>query len=298
MINTISITRVLLLSPQLSELQMAHLNKRFNTLKELNLSLNTALELGLLPPPKIFLIGLTLDNSRATQSFKIITGVPSVRKHIRVQFKNRFQFLGKHKNLHLTVRCTEQQKYDYLMNELDRRKDSHANYQTAWSKIAMLRTGLKRKQFLSQIKTPFVQQFLDTIRDKRFICFTSSINQCERLGNDTNIIHSSKKSNSVVLEMFNKKKINSLFVVNMLTEGTNLTDVNVGIIIQLDIQERRYIQKSGRIYLGEYPEQYVFYYKNTKDEQLVHQMIKKKFDPKYIFDVSFDKLISKTNGNL
>jgi len=77
----------------------------------------------------------------------------------------------------------------------------------------------------------------------------------------------------------------------MLTEGTNLINVDMGIIIQLDGIERRYIQKSGRVYLSNYPEQYIFYYKNTSDEALVKRIIKDKLNSKYIKEIPFSELI-------
>ena len=293
-IAILRIPRALFLSPYLDDNQIDKLKNQFVNFKQLNLSLETAIKKGILPTPKIYLISLSLNNTKTSQSFKVKTGDNTKREVFKdVSFKDKFKYLGKYKHLHLSITCTEQQKYELISNEIEYKKDLHAKYRTNWTKLSLLKTGLKRKQFLAQIKTPIIRDFLKTIKDKRYICFTSSIQQCQQLGGNVNIVHSQKKLNNLVLKKFNDKKINSLFVVNMLTEGTNLTDVDIGIIIQLDGVERRYIQKSGRVYLSKYPEQYIFYYKNTSDERLIQHIIKNKLNSEYIKELPFDELIKK-----
>jgi len=292
MITSQAILRALFLSPKLNEEEYDQLRTFFNPLKILGLSLTTAIKKNIISAPIIYLVPLTLNKSKVSQAFKLKTGNDKKRVVFnKIAFKDRFKYLGKYKDLNLSIICTEQQKYDLIINQLDYKKEIHAKYKTNWTKLSLLRIGLERKKFLAQIKTPYIQQFLKTIKDERFVCFTSNIQQCERLGGSNNIIHSKRKLNSLTLDRFNNNKINSLFVVDMLTEGTNLLNVDIGIIIQLDAIERHYIQKSGRVYLGNYPKQYIFYYKNTSDEFLVKRIIRDKLDPKYIKEISFSKLI-------
>ena len=60
----------------------------------------------------------------------------------------------------------------------------------------------------------------------------------------------------------------------MLQEGQkNLTDIQVGIIVQLDGTERPFIQKFGRSLRAEDPHQYIFYYKNTRDEEYLENIL-------------------------
>ena len=51
----------------------------------------------------------------------------------------------------------------------------------------------------------------------------------------------------------------------MLQEGQNLTDIEAGIIVQLDGQERAFVQKFGRSLRADDPVQFIFYYKDTRD---------------------------------
>ena len=81
---------------------------------------------------------------------------------------------------------------------------------------------------------------------------------------------------------FNEKKINSLFAIGMLQEGQNLVDIQAGIIVQLDGQERAFIQKSGRVYRAEDPIQCIFYYKNTRDEEYLNKAIEN-IDASFIY---------------
>lgn len=69
----------------------------------------------------------------------------------------------------------------------------------------------------------------------------------------------------------------------MLQEGMNLTDIQVGIIIQLDGEERAFIQKFGRALRAESPEQYIIYYKGTRDEEYLKNAIEN-IDAKYIVE--------------
>ena len=59
----------------------------------------------------------------------------------------------------------------------------------------------------------------------------------------------------------------------MLQEGQNLTDIEVGIIVQLDGKERSFIQRFGRSLRAEDPVQYIFYYKNTRDEEYLNNVL-------------------------
>ena len=68
-----------------------------------------------------------------------------------------------------------------------------------------------------------------------------------------------------VIDSFNTKQIDSLFAVGMLQEGQNLTDIEAGIIVQLDGQERAFVQKFGRSLRADDPVQFIFYYKDTRD---------------------------------
>ena len=73
----------------------------------------------------------------------------------------------------------------------------------------------------------------------------------------------------------------------MLQEGQNLNDIEVGIIIQLDGQERSFIQKFGRSLRAEDPTQYIFYYKNTRDTEYLQNALEG-IDESYIQELNYE----------
>jgi len=139
MITSQLIPRALFLSPKLNEEEHSQLNTFFHPLKVLSLSLNTAIKKNIIATPIIYLIPLTLNNTRLSQAFKLKTGNNKKRVVFnRIAFKDRFKYLGKYKNLNLSIICTEQQKYDLIMNQLDYKKEVHAKHKTTWTKLSLL----------------------------------------------------------------------------------------------------------------------------------------------------------------
>ena len=55
----------------------------------------------------------------------------------------------------------------------------------------------------------------------------------------------------------------------MLQEGQKLNNIQAGVIVQLDGDERGFIQKFGRSLRAEDPMQYIIYYKDTRDEEYI-----------------------------
>ena len=128
---------------------------------------------------------------------------------------------------------------------------------------------------MAEIKTPYALEIASKLRreNKRYICFTGSIKQSEIIGIKNNIVHSKKKGNQDIINSFNNKEINSLYATGMLTEGINLANIEVGIIVQLDSKIRSLIQKLGRSLRAINPIQYILYIKNTRDEEYLNEVI-------------------------
>jgi superfamily II DNA or RNA helicase len=75
----------------------------------------------------------------------------------------------------------------------------------------------------------------------------------------------------------------------MITEGMNLTDINMGIIVQLDGKERLFIQKFGRSMRANDPVSVIFYYKNTQDETYLKHALEN-IEDKYIRYITPEQL--------
>jgi superfamily II DNA or RNA helicase len=73
----------------------------------------------------------------------------------------------------------------------------------------------------------------------------------------------------------------------MLQEGVNLTGIEAGVIIQLDGEERAFIQKFGRTLRADSPEQYIIYFKGTRDEEYLNNALES-IDKNYIKEIQYE----------
>lgn len=226
---------------------------------EYHISLNDAIERGILPEPKIFLVGVDLDNTVQRNVYWIKT--------------RQFQVTDKEYNAYLE----RQNKYWE-----DRANREH------WPKWILNRInqmGSIRKKFLAERKTEKVKEILSTIGEKRYIVYCGSINQAILLGGK-NAIHSKRTPsvNKKTLEKFNDYEINSLYMMKMGREGLNFDGIECVIVAQLDSgadNSLSFIQITGRGMRAEFPEIYIIYIKESQDAVYKDRAIKN-IDKKYI----------------
>lgn len=219
-------------------------------------SLSEAIDEGILPEPVIYFVGVELDN---------------------IQKKHTFQF-----NKLRSMQCTELEMYKKMSQRVDYLKDKYMESRVEYEKIKWLKCANDRKKFLSTCKTKHAQTLLNILKDKRLLCFTGSIEQSEQLSKGLSI-HSklSKEARAKLISDFNNGSIDKLFATQMLKEGINLRNIEIGLIIQLDNVERYLIQVLGRAMRSIAPVQYILYVKNTQDEKYVYNVIEN-FNKDYI----------------
>lgn len=271
------------LSATLKENLIYRLEESCGKIESIKLGLQEAFDSNILPEPKIKLIPLTLNTTDYNQTIIEEWGTKFKQLKAECKYEERWKFLKDKKKIpagKLTIKCTEYQKYSYLCNQFDYYKKRYMLTKNEAIKNKWLQIGSKRKQYLGLLKTREAYKLIKKVRDKRFICFCTDIMQADILGGK-NAIHSKKKNNLSILSQFNDGKINNLYAVGMLQEGVNLRNIQVGIIIQLDGEERAFIQKFGRTLRAESPIQYILYYKNTRDEEYLNKALEN-IDKKYI----------------
>lgn len=224
--------------------------------EEYNISISEAIEMGILPEPKVFIVHKELDNGRKDYVAKV----------------NK-------KEVHLTAKGY----YDYLTRNFEYWKTRFEEKGEQWAHSKQMMAALDRKRWMAEYKTDLAESILERIKDRRFICFTGGIEQCNRLGG-TNVVHSkvSTKKREELITNLNNEVINQLFCVNMMRESINITNIEAGMIVQLDgVNDRSFIQTLGRTLRGSKPEFYVLCIKGTQDEKYVRTALKD-FDPKYV----------------
>lgn len=254
-------------------------------------TLDDAFKNNLLREPEIILCPLELDNIVPSEEISIKWGTGT---HIvECAYRDRWRYIinkSKFPNTTLKIICTQQQKYEYICDQYDYyRSRFMRNSHNDALKNKWLQWGSRRKSYLGNLKTECVRKFLGRLSDKRYICFCTSIEQANILGKN-NAIHSKRKDSLDIINKFNNKEINHILAVGMAKEGVNLTDIEVGIIVQLDGEERAFIQKFGRALRADNPIQYIFYYKNTRDEEYLNNSLEG-IDKKYIKEMNHEDII-------
>lgn len=281
---------IILLSATLPDQVMQAVTGVFGEFATSKVTLKQAIEWGILPAPKVYLIPLTLDSTYPNCTIIEEWGKKEKRVTYKCKFHERWEYLknkNKYPNMTLEISCTQQQKYDYLSDQFEYWRSQFFRTRQEFVKNKWLQVGSKRKRFLGESKTDAVSLLLHKIQDKRFICFCTSIEQAELLGGK-NAIHSKKDNSLDIIGDFNTKKIDNLFAVGMLQEGQNLTDIEAGVIVQLDGQERAFAQKFGRSLRATDPIQFIFYYKDTRDTEYLENVLEG-INEEYITEV--DNLI-------
>lgn len=231
-------------------------------------SLKEAIDENILPDPKIYLVPLQLDNKNINQFFLI--GPKKIKNPIEIPFSSRFQ--AKRDKTHAyKVMCTQAQYYEEMSSMVDfyKRQYFRTNNQIIyfkWQKAAK-----DRLIWLSGLKNDVTKKILSTLKDKRTLTFCNGIEQTEILGKYC--INSKNDNSAEYLDKFNKKKINHITSCSMLNEGCNLMECQVGIFVSINSSETMVIQRVGRILRHSEPIIFIIYYKNTREEELVQDML-------------------------
>ena len=233
------------------------------------ITLKKAIEWGILPTPKIGIFPLKLNEKDINCYYEYKRGEEELQKEIILQREvDKWKYI-KNKNLypniHLIIYCTEKQKYDQLCYEAEMAKARWEKNKNERTKNYWLYTELCIKRFLSEIKTPYLDEFLQDVIDdeNRFVAFFGSVAQAEKLAqkHGGNLIAAKvgQKESHDLIEKFNNKEIDNLYCCKMINEGVTLTDLEIGIIAQLDGKSGSFVQRAGRTLRGDTPFIYILY---------------------------------------
>ena len=239
-------------------------------------STKQAIQEEILPDPRVYLIPLTLDNTRAT--FEIVKN-KSQKVELVVPYSQRFQY-AKVKNRRIVIKCTQKQYYDDMSAMIAWYKNKMFN---EVFKNLFLRKSGDRLKWLSEQKSAYIKVLLDRLSTQRTLTFCNSIPQTEELGKYC--INSKNKASEENLHKFNEGKVDHITACNMLDEGMNLTNCRVGVYAVLNSSDRMIKQKLGRLLRHSDPVIIIPYFQGTREEEIVGTMLED-YNPKLVTKIT------------
>lgn len=238
-------------------------------------SMKEAIDEGILPDPRVYLIPLTLATGVPTET---IIKNPKGVGNIETSWATRWSVLNQ-KKFKVTIYCTQQQYMEDLDKQIEWFKGKYMRTRSDIFKNKWLKLCGDRLKWLSSKKNAYMKTLLDLLDKERTLTFCSSIEQTEELGE--NCINSKNKTSSKILQAFNEGKVNHITACNMLNEGMNLVNCRVGLYANLNSAENIIKQRLGRILRHEDPIIIIPYYKGTREEELVTTMLED-YNPKLV----------------
>ena len=283
--NLMPNAHIYLLSATLSSSKIDAIEEMFGKFTLSTVTLKDAIQNDILPDPKVYVIDMELKDRIPDKIIKI----GKDKSTLRVKWENRHKYIFK--NIPCNIMCTEKQKYIYYTDTMEYWKQRYEISKNQFHHNIWVNTGSQRKRYLGELKTVAVRDLLLRLpRNKRYVCFCASVAQAEILNaRDTISSKKTAKHNQAIIDAFNSRKSNSIYAIGMITEGMNLTDIELGIITQLDGKERLFIQKFGRVLRADSPVICIFYYKDTQDEVYLKKALEN-IDSKYIQYININQL--------
>ncbi len=237
----------------------------FPNLYTYKVSTKQAIQEEILPDPRVYLIPMTLDNTRVRYQ---IVKHKSQKAELVIPYHRRFD-CAKVKNKRIVIECTQKQYYDDMSAMIAWYKNKMFN---EVFKNLFLRKSGDRLKWLSEQKSEFIKTILASLTDQRTLTFCNGIAQTEELG--TCCVNSKNaKQSKENLEQFNDGSIDHITACNMLDEGVNLVNCRVGVYAVLNSSERMIKQKLGRLLRHPDPVIIIPYFKGTRDQELVEKML-------------------------
>lgn len=270
----------LLLSATVNNKLKDELKEVFGDLVSYKKDLRDVIEEEILPDPRVYLWPLELRTDLPTES--IWKNPKAKGRLIECSWATRWNYI-RQKEYPVRIYCTERQYYSDLCGQIEYWKKRYMSSRSEIAKNKWLRLCADRLKWLSDKKVKYLHQLLPYLIKCRTLTFCNSIEQTELLGE---YCINSKNADSVQhLEDFNSGKIDHITACNMLNEGMNLVNCQVGIYANLNSSEAIIKQRMGRLLRHPNPVIIVPYFKNTREEELVKTMLED-YNPKLVTTIS------------
>tara|TARA_R110000822_G_scaffold227017_1_gene359677 strand:- start:57338 stop:58579 length:1242 start_codon:yes stop_codon:yes gene_type:complete len=255
-----------------------------------SIPLKKAIQLKLLPEPSLVVHRIGLKQKVTGKIWDFQYRKPKGKMIKYCTHKELFMTLKKYpKDMGIVVQGSEQEYYDAITKQMTYYKELSESMTVPYPirngcRNKFLNLGSVRKKFIAEVKTERVRELVKGFRkdNVRFICFTGSIKQAKDVGSSS-AVHSKneKGKNQELIDCFNDETCSELFAVKMLRESVNLTNIERGIITQLDSSIGSFYQMLGRCLRHEFPEMHIIVLQGTQDVSYFKKSMDS-FDEKYI----------------
>lgn len=262
--------RILAVSATIPKEPKWRLRGSFRGIYEYTVSAREAIDSGVLPDPKVLLVPMGLNNTRADQVITIrksFKGTPVTLTY--PQRRQRFNFPNKK----VLISCTQQEYYNFISDDIEYKKTAYMQTQQPFRKNQWLHACKERLDWLTTQKEDFVLNLLQMVDSYRTLTFCTSIEQTEKLGSHP-VNSKSKKDSQKNLDDFNAGLINHITSANMLNEGVNLTSCQIGIYANIGSSQVVELQRLGRILRHKNPLIVIPFFVGTREEEIVAGMLK------------------------
>lgn len=242
--------------------------------------LRDVIEEEILPDPKVYLFPLSLRTDLPTES--IWKNKKAKGRLIECPYATRWNYIRQKTNP-VRIYCTERQYLIDLNNQIEYWKKRYMSTQSTVAKNKWLRLCTERLKWLSDKKVKVVSNILCHLIGFRTLTFCNSIEQTEILGK--HCINSKNKCSLESLKLFNEGKVNHITACNMLNEGMNLVNCQIGIYANLNSSETIVKQRMGRLLRHKNPILVIPYYVDTREEELIKVMLEN-YNPKLVHTIN------------
>ncbi len=226
-----------------------------------------AIDSDILPEPRIVLLPLEVDNTKATETIEINSKAKGKVYH--GDFSKLWQY--RKMRVHAIITCTPRQKLGDMNNQILFEKSRYQRTRQDFLRNKWLFDCGERIKFLANLKNDVVLQILGKLRNQRSITFCKTIEQAETLGK--HCIHSKNPNSDDVYKNFNAKRIDHIASVNVLNEGANLVDCKYAVFANYSASVICSTQRLGRSLRHKSPIIIMPFYKGTREEEIVDEMI-------------------------
>lgn len=276
--NTISFGKVIGLSATIPRKLKQYFQYEYHAQTVL-CNITDAIKDGVLPEPQIILYPLELDNVHPTETIEIN---PKAKGSL---YHGSFSKLWSYRKMkvHAIISCTQRQKLNDMNSQILYQKNSFMRTHQEYAKNKWLFSCGERIKYLANLKNSIVKAILSSLDNERTLTFCKTIEQAECLGKYC--IHSKNPNSEQIYNDFNAKKINHITSVNILNENANLVDCKYAIFANYSSSEICSVQRCGRALRHKSPVIIMPFYKNTREEEILADMIKD-FNPDSIHTVT------------